>query len=352
MRQRWVRSGGFSFPSVTSLCWLGLKILWLLFLGSGTSSSPVSTPQKKMSSTSKPYSAESFCLMPALKQKHIPIWKLLWWTHMCFLFPKVHDLLEYLIDIFTQGVTYLQWRGTQPRCGSVVSASPGRGKWGPPKRPQESRLHRHRAAPGWRSASLQDETHTCTHTCRLERSIALNNKSLIHRSAPLNWTAVLTNTTQELILQREANGAEQTVACTRNRLHQNPKALKSQWFNKVQKTWLNNITHYINLYLHYHLTNGQYVDVLYEHISLDCTEHMQSFKLITANIQHNFLLCEVILLTCWCFLSVSLPARLYLEQKVTVFTPSKIRAWEWSGYMAPSPDTCSRHNQGWRFSVL
>lgn len=57
---------------------------------------------------------------------------------------------------------YLQWRGRRPRCGSAVSVSPGRGKWGPPKRPPELPRHRPPTAPGWQSASLQ-ERHTHTH---------------------------------------------------------------------------------------------------------------------------------------------------------------------------------------------
>lgn len=95
-------------------------------------------------------------------------WLWLWWMHMCTLAVKRRkvQIIFNLVEKVTERKTYLQWKGTQPRCGSAASVSPGRGKSGPPRRPPELPQRRRRAAPGWQSASLQGRD-----TRRLERSI-------------------------------------------------------------------------------------------------------------------------------------------------------------------------------------
>lgn len=168
--------GGF-FPLGYFTLLVSLQILRLLILGPWASSSPDSTPQKKWAqlttldllclSCSLLRNWNQFCKTHVYTEIVVGAKEWIWTMFVCE--PSV---LKRWINIYTgwkcattkrfceesqskgRRRTYLQWRGTQQRCGSAASASPCTGKSELPKRPLESPRRRPPAAPGWRSANL------------------------------------------------------------------------------------------------------------------------------------------------------------------------------------------------------
>lgn len=216
MRQCWVRGLWLFFPISDFTLLVSLKILWLLFLGPWADSSTDSMQQKKWAQPKALFSpffpSVPFYLMYTLEQNKPCLSGNDCGCGECICAllpsPSVHErrkvqIIFNLVEKVTERKTYLQWKGTQPRCGSAASVSPGRGKSGPPRRPPELPQRRRRAAPGWQSASLQGRD-----TRRLERSIPTIARFTGRRCwiEPLCW--------QELIPESEESEAKWTALKT------------------------------------------------------------------------------------------------------------------------------------------
>lgn len=228
MRQDWVRSLWLSFPVSDFTLLVSLQILRLLFLGPWAGRSPDSTPQKKWAQPGASFSSffpsTPFYLFVLTGTKQtLSVWKWLWWMHMRTLSVSkcapawcvgILDKQQKSANSFNL-VEKQHTRGGRRTCsekedshGAVVLSLC------PPAEGNQGHQEGHQSCH-----STGDQQHQGGNlpVCRARHTQVRAehpNKSSIHRTALLNWTAVLTNTKQELIPQSEVSEAEWTAPQT------------------------------------------------------------------------------------------------------------------------------------------